>query len=279
MTASADSLVPVFDHTVTDYHRAGILPRIIAERLIDRLEDLHNFKPNKILDLGCGTGCCLALLHTRYPSAHIIGIDWSYPVLLKAKTTIQANLMQIDYVQGDIQLLPFKPRSFDLICANLSLLWINDLPHLMDQLKKHLKSGGLLLFTGFGIDTFKELPHITSSYPWGFSDMHTLGDLLATARWQDIVIDVDRFLTHYTNIQAFHQELQQLGLHTLLSETSVAHEENRGSSTAECSMTWEIIYSQAWHVERSSWLTETGEVSIPIGHDFKESLRLKQSND
>ena len=48
-------------------------------------------------------------------------------------------------VAGDEEFLPFGPNSFDLIVANLSLHWVNDLPGALIQLRRALRPDGFFL--------------------------------------------------------------------------------------------------------------------------------------
>jgi NADH dehydrogenase [ubiquinone] 1 alpha subcomplex assembly factor 5 len=60
-------------------------------------------------------------------------------------------------VAADEECLPFAPASFDLIVANLSLHWINDLPGALLQLRRTLKPDGLLLASLPVLGTLSEL--------------------------------------------------------------------------------------------------------------------------
>ena len=44
--------------------------------------------PQHIVDLGCGTGTVTALLRTRWPEAHIVGVDNSKPMLERAQAAL-----------------------------------------------------------------------------------------------------------------------------------------------------------------------------------------------
>jgi SAM-dependent methyltransferase len=60
-------------------------------------------------------------------------------------------------VAGDEEALPFAPGSFDLVVANLSLHWVNDLPGALIQLRQALRPDGLFLAALPGLSTLQEL--------------------------------------------------------------------------------------------------------------------------
>ena len=103
-----------------------------ADRLLDRLDDVtRSF--GRALDVG-GRGVVAPRLRAR-------GIDTVSCDLSAAMVRSQAGLA----VAADEEWLPFAPGSFDLVVANLSLHWVNDLPGALIQLRAALRPDGLLL--------------------------------------------------------------------------------------------------------------------------------------
>ncbi len=143
----------VFDRRAVRLHReraartlAPVQPvlREVAERLLDRLDDTtHRFAT--ALDVG-GRGVVAPLLRARGITA--ISLDLS-PAM--------AALNGGAAVAGDEEHLPFAPRSFDLVVANLSLHWVNDLPGALIQLRQALRPDGLLLASLPALGTLAEL--------------------------------------------------------------------------------------------------------------------------
>ena len=60
-------------------------------------------------------------------------------------------------VAGDEEWLPFAPESFDLVVANLSLHWVNDLPGALVQIRRCLRPDGLFLASLPGLGTLGPL--------------------------------------------------------------------------------------------------------------------------
>ena len=114
----------------------------VAERLLDRLDDvMRDF--SLALDVG-GRGVVAPLLRGR-------GID-------VISTDLSPSLAaQAGGVAADEECLPFADASFDLVVANLSLHWVNDLPGALIQLRRVLKPDGLFLASLPALGTLAEL--------------------------------------------------------------------------------------------------------------------------
>ena len=131
----------VFDRRAVRAHRdraaasvARVEPvlRDVAERLLDRLDDTtHRF--TQALDVG-GRGVVAPLLRAR--NIAVVSTDVSPRM---------AALNGGPALACDEEFLAVGTECFDLVVANLSLHWINDLPGALIQLRRVLRPDGLLL--------------------------------------------------------------------------------------------------------------------------------------
>ena len=71
---------------------------------IDLLGRIDAEKPAEVVDLGAGAGNVTRLLKSRWPDAHVIGVDSSAEMLAKAA----AAAPDIDWERGD--LAAWRPR-------------------------------------------------------------------------------------------------------------------------------------------------------------------------
>src|SRR5689334_2901531 len=106
-----------------------------GERMLDRLSDITR-RFRMALDLGSRDGLLGRLLMGRGGIETLIQGDLSLGMLRQAGGHA---------VQLDEEALPFAPESFDLVLANLSLHWTNDLPGALAQVRQVLKPDGLFL--------------------------------------------------------------------------------------------------------------------------------------
>jgi NADH dehydrogenase [ubiquinone] 1 alpha subcomplex assembly factor 5 len=145
--------IEIFDRRVVRRHRdraarqVGCVSEVLqdaAARLLDRLDDTTQ-RFSQALDVG-GRGVVAPLLRAR-------GID----VMSCDLSASMAALSGGPSVAADEEFLPFAAGSFDLVVANLSLHWVNDLPGALIQLRLALRSGGLLLASLPALGTLAEL--------------------------------------------------------------------------------------------------------------------------
>ena len=104
-------------------------------------EKLHHAplkSPQRILDLGTGTGIWAIEIADQYPSAAVVGTDLS-PV---QPTMVPPNLkFEIDDFEQE---WTFQKDSFDFIHWRLLLASVSDYPKLFRQAFQHMKPGGYM---------------------------------------------------------------------------------------------------------------------------------------
>lgn len=106
---------------------------------LDLLAHVSLERPRVVVDLGCGAGNVSAILKRRFPSARVLGVDGSAPMLEKAR----ASAPDCDFVQADMAAwAPEQPP--DLIYSNAALHWVTDHQRLFPRLMGTLAPGGVL---------------------------------------------------------------------------------------------------------------------------------------
>ncbi|TXB69541.1 class I SAM-dependent methyltransferase [Phaeodactylibacter luteus] len=120
------------------------------EEIVRRLP-LDRSAPQRILEVGCGTGYNLRLLAKRFPKAQITGLDVSGHMISRASQAVQpfggrVKLEQRPYQLGDMHF----NNQMDAVLFSYSLTMIN--PHwksLLQQAYEDLKPGGVLAVADF----------------------------------------------------------------------------------------------------------------------------------
>lgn len=258
-----------FNRAAKTYAEHAIAYQEVAQRLLSKLEFIK-INPERVLDLGCGSGSLLLELSVLYPQAQIIGVDLSYEMLQEAK---QKNL-----VQADATFLPFPNDSVELVISNLMLPWCNDLVSVFQEVKRVLKPEGIFLFSTLGPDTLKELraawakidnePHVHV-----FLDMHDIGDALLQSGLADPVMDVEHLTINYREFKTFIKDLKLTGStnclqqrsQNLLSKNKLKQlEKNYINIENKFPVTYEIAYGHAWKIFKPSHITNENEFYFSI---------------
>lgn len=98
-------------------------------------------EPFEIIDIGCGPGNSTRVLKDRFPSAHIIGSDYSDNMLKAAMENVpECEFIKLD-AGGDLS--EFKGK-FDVVFSNACIQWIPEHKRLIPSLFSMLKKGGAL---------------------------------------------------------------------------------------------------------------------------------------
>jgi len=202
-----------FERAADSYDAAAVLQRTVADELLGRL-DLMTLKPQRILDLGCGTGYCARALQKRYGKARVFGLDLAHGMACAAKKRCGWRSRQ-HFACGDAESLPFASDSFDLVVSSLALQWCQPDPA-FTEMARVLRPGGALLFASFGPDTLMELRQAwkdvdNETRVHDFIDMHDLGDAMLRAGLSDPVVDMDKRVLTYPDLAGLLRDLKDIG--------------------------------------------------------------------
>jgi malonyl-CoA O-methyltransferase len=248
------------------YGEAAHIEREIARRMFERL-DYVTLVPERIVDLGCGSGAAGSALRARYPQAEVVGIDSAEGMLRAARRSrsVLARLLpfmkagRIRHLCADAQALPLKAGSTQLVWSNLLLPWVDDPLAAFREAHRVLAPEGLLMFTSLGPDTLRELRGAFAdgrARTQRFADMHDLGDMLIAAGFADPVMDMEVLTVTYPSLDALLTELRATGA------TCAMVDRPRGlagrslwngmraryprSADGRVAATLEVVYGHAW---------------------------------
>ncbi|MCX8087385.1 MAG: methyltransferase domain-containing protein [Rhodocyclaceae bacterium] len=143
-----------FDTAAQSYDAHSAAQRHAAERLAERLVTLNLPPRPRVLEIGCGTGHLTAMLSQHLPGAAIFATDIA-PRMVAACRARFDHLPQLHFAVMD-GTRPAVGGPFDLICGNLVAQWFDDLPAAFSGLAALLASGGALLLSVPGSETFRE---------------------------------------------------------------------------------------------------------------------------
>lgn len=258
-----------FSKAAMQYDAAAVMQREVCKRMLERLDYIKQ-KPASVLDVGSGTGWGTRQLGERYPAAQIVALDIAMGMLQAARGTSSWWSKLFDgnakkYVCADMESLPVKTNSMNMVWSNLAVQWCNDLPATLVELHRVLKVDGLLMFSTFGPDTLKEIRSAFQGVDGynhlnRFADMHDIGDMLVAGGFGDPVMDMEYITLTYDDVKAVMQDLRNIGAHNATAgrATGMMGKKSWGRvlENYEClrrdgklPATFEVIYGHAWKPE------------------------------
>ena len=272
-----------FSRAAKHYDQYAFVQQEIGQRLLERCEWLKT-KPNTILDLGSGTGTFTHELQALYPKADIIGLDRAMGMCEFAQKKYPSKFFKKtpNFIGGDMEVLPFRSNTFDLIISNCAFEWSRALPLIFADIKRLLKNEGVLLFTTMGPDTLYELA--TSAHAVdglyhvnAFLDMHHIGDILLKSGLLDPVMDRETMTIAYTDINTLLLDIKKSGSGYLFQKANSSyqgkqwlkqltqHYDDLQLKTNEYPATVEIIYGHAFKksTTQTYLLNSSGVAHIP----------------
>jgi malonyl-CoA O-methyltransferase len=274
-----------FDRASATYDRAAAVQGEIRARLIERL-DIVRLEPNAVLDLGSGTGHASRELKRRYPSAQVLALDSSMP-MLRQSARQQRLLRRFVPLCADAHRLPLQSQAFDLVLSNLLLEWCHDPDAVFAEVGRVLRPKGLFTFTTLGPDTLKEVRELWRgvddfTHVHRFIDMHDFGDALVRAGFAEPVMDTERLTVTYPSLAALLDEVRGSGAHNiaegrprgLTSRRRGAAVQARGAELTRngpLRISVEVVHGHAWSTGERPSRRAGDEILVPI-----ERLRARR---
>lgn len=203
-----------FSRAAGTYDSVAELQRDIGNKLIDFLP---KSVPQRVLDLGCGTGYFSSKLNSTYPGASLLNLDLALGMLRFARE--HRSVEQAHWICGDAEALPLANDSIDVIFSSLAIQWCEDLPALFNEILRVLSPGGYFVFATLGPDTLKELRQA-----WQQADSFThvnrflsLEQHLSALPESLVVEEIqeEERVLRYRQLKELTDELKRLGAHNM----------------------------------------------------------------
>jgi ubiquinone/menaquinone biosynthesis C-methylase UbiE len=158
---------------------AGLLTFGRESRFREFMLRLAALNPGEtVLDVACGTGTLAIAAKRRVGTmGSVTGIDASAEMIERARHKADRAGLEVTFVNGTAQQLPFDDGQFDIVMGTLML---HHLPKpvraaFAREARRVLKPGGRLLLIDFGKPPQSRLPRL---HRHGHVDMQAIGELL-----------------------------------------------------------------------------------------------------
>lgn len=152
-----DKVQKGFVKSIQTYRKHAIVQEAIASRLINELlrQPVNNFK--KVLEIGCGP----AVLTEKFFQQFEANVYYANDIVEEYSDILSSIRPDIKFLSGDIESIDL-PSSLDLIISSSTFQWFNNLDEFLSKIHQVLKPEGLLVFSTFGPDNYREIREVNN---------------------------------------------------------------------------------------------------------------------
>ena len=155
MQINTKSIKSRFEKSMDKYDENAVVQIDLACKLVNCLTSIQN-EFDTILELGAGTGVLTKYIKNSLKFKQYTGND----LVEKSKNYISKIIKNSEFIQGNA--LKIKPaHKADLIISNAMFQWFSDITDITEYAKKLLNADGILAFSTFGKDNFKEIKDLS----------------------------------------------------------------------------------------------------------------------
>ncbi|MBI4336075.1 MAG: methyltransferase domain-containing protein [Candidatus Omnitrophica bacterium] len=147
-----------FSKAAVTYDRAADFQRETGLRLIERIL-LENASLGMVLDTGMGTGRLTQALSQRI-GGRVHGCDLAWGMVSFSKNNTRGVITS----QADMERLPYKAETFDIVFSNIACQWARDLTEAFSEVRRVLKIGGRFYFSILAKGSLKELHGVLNEF-------------------------------------------------------------------------------------------------------------------
>ena len=206
-----------FSRAAPSYDSVARLQRGVGEELLHQLSELAPTPGQRLLDLGSGTGYLTERLAQRLAPEQILGLDLAEGMLQFSRRERAPGPI---WLCADAEQLPLADASIDLVFANLSFQWCEQLPKALMEVQRVLRPGGQLVFSTLGPHTLWELKSAWQAVDGyvhvnRFLPQHNVHQVLATVGLEALSWRREERVLHYQRLAELTRELKALGAHNV----------------------------------------------------------------
>jgi len=236
-----------FSRGAKNYDEFAFIQKIVAQKLCNFAASYVK-ENSKILDLGSGTSF-IAKQFSDKKNLQIFEIDLALD-MLKSWDDRPSNIFPI---QSDLEKLPLKNNSFDIILSSFSLQWINDFEKNFSQFFSLLKPQGIFAFS---LPVTGSLRELDSANIFNFNELPAVENLTSALKksgFTEILFEQETLKQEFTKGSEALKSLKKIGANhaeknrnsitkTQLKEFDKFCLKNFSTSNKNIAISWNISY-------------------------------------
>ncbi len=233
-----------FEKNLSKYNKNALVQKELAQKLAAALIQ-YRTQFDRVLEAGCGTGFLTEELSREISFNKYFAND----IVSKSKNYLDKILSDYTFITGNVDKIKTGSK-VDLIISNAMFQWLNDLEKSFDNFYNMLEKDGILAFTTFAPDNFKEIRELC-----GLSlDYKSVEELRRVLEKKYEILYVEQ----YTKILNFNSPLEVL-----------AHMKNTGVNSLASNWTFKDVKEFCGkYLQKYPDLTLTYRPIIVIAHKY-----------
>ncbi|WP_206531820.1 malonyl-ACP O-methyltransferase BioC [Sphingobacterium sp. DR205] len=151
-----------FSRAAMSYHSTAVIQGQIAEKMITLLQGFIPMRPDRVLEIGCGTGLFSSLLLQHFLPKHIIFNDISPEMITRVTDMVKSQhpSSQYCFICDDAESCPL-PEQLDVIASCSTIQWFERRGSFFARCHSALLENGILAFSTFGEENMREMSATT----------------------------------------------------------------------------------------------------------------------
>jgi len=152
-----------FIKSLVTYNQNANVQKLIADKLFEIYVLQQNNFPENVLEIGCGTGfltqkiCSISTIKNLYINDLVGEVR---PII--NNIIEKNNVLNSQFLIGDAENINF-PMDLDLIMSSSVFQWFHNFNHFLKKVNLSLNKNGILAFSSFAEQNFKEINFLTNN--------------------------------------------------------------------------------------------------------------------
>lgn len=148
-----------FARAADTYDDAAEVQRRVARRLAALIREHAATPAERVLEVGCGTGCLSRLLRAALRPRRMVLNDMCPSMRERLGDVLGRG---VEFVPGDAEAWPFG-EGFDLVASSSAVQWFADPGAFFARCRRALDDGGCLAFSTYGPDNLRQIAGLTGA--------------------------------------------------------------------------------------------------------------------
>jgi len=270
MQGAANPVRRAFAAAADKYDEAALVQRQAGMHLLSGLLGALPAiaPPQRIIDLGCGTGHGLALLRQRWPAAEMVGTDFALPMLRQLQRLPGEEHLA---VCADAHALPIAQAAAEMIWSSLVLQWCEPRRFLAEAARV-LRAGGTLALSTLGPETFNELRRAFAEvdgyrHTLVFAAAEAIAAGIGQAGLRLVAHERLPLVRHHPSLRSLLNEVRDIGANQLGAVSGAADARRRG-----------LMGKQGWARFERAYEAARTEQGLPLTYDLMLFYAEKQAD-